>query len=116
MGLNHVAHRQEAKDPDTSCLNPSLKESLGKWEQDIKLSNLPEEKFMKPLQITGKQYKMVDPCFEEKMQELTTDFSNICISPRSQAAPWHPFMWFRSLNSKLTKHLYFSTAFNQVNV
>ena len=30
---------------------------------------------------------MVDPCFEERMQELNRKFGNICISPRPQAAP-----------------------------
>ena len=33
---------------------------------------------------------MVNPCFEEKMQELNRKFSNIHVylSPGSQAAPW----------------------------
>ena len=30
---------------------------------------------------------MVDPCFEERMQELIRKFENICISPTPQAAP-----------------------------
>ena len=39
-------------------------------------------KFPKAHQATGKYYKMVDPCFEESMQELNRKLGNICLSPR----------------------------------
>ena len=74
MGLN-----ARPKGPSTFLpANPALKEELRKWEQDFQNLNLTEEKFPKAPQATGKYYKMVDPCFEERMQELNR---NICISP-----------------------------------
>ena len=39
-------------------------------------------KFPKAHQATGEYYKMVDPCFEERMQELNRKLGNICLSPR----------------------------------
>ena len=32
-------------------------------------------------------YKVGKPCFEDKMQEVNTDFSKICISPKPSGAP-----------------------------
>ena len=90
MGLNEEQEKQEArvKGPSTFLpANPALKEELTKWEQDFQNLNLTEGKFPKAPQATGKYYKMVDPCFEERMQELNRKFGNICISPRPQAAP-----------------------------
>ena len=58
-----------------------------KWEQDFQNLSLTEGKLPKAPQATGKYYKMVDPCFEERMHELNRKFGNICISPRPQAAP-----------------------------
>ena len=90
MGLNEEQEKQEArpKGPFTFLpANPALKEELTKWEEDFQNLNLTEEKFPKAPQATGKYYKMVEPCFEERMQELNRKFRNICISPRPQAAP-----------------------------
>ena len=90
MGLNEEQEKQEARPKGPSTFlpaNPALKEELTKWEQDFQNLNLTEGKFPKAPQATGKFYKMVDPCFEEKMQELNRKFGNICISPRPQAAP-----------------------------
>ena len=90
MGLNQEQEKQEARPKGPSTFlpaNPALKEELTKWEQDFQNLNLTEGKFPKTPQATGKYYKMVDPCFEERMQELNTKFANICISPRPQSAP-----------------------------
>ena len=90
MGLNEEQEKQEARSKGPPTLlpaNPALKEELTKWEQDFQNLNLTEGKFPKAPQATGKYYKMVDPCFEERMQELNRKFGNICISPRPQAAP-----------------------------
>ena len=54
----------------------SLKEVLELCEQDFKVANLPEGKFIKPPSATGKWYKMADPCFEEKIQNLNGYFAN----------------------------------------
>ena len=49
--------------------------------------NLPEGKYVKPPASTAKCYKVVQPCFEDKLQELNTDFAKICISPKPSGAP-----------------------------
>ena len=90
MGLNEEQEKQEARPKGPSTFlpaNPALKEELTKWEQDFQNLNLTEGKFPKAPQATGKYYKMADPCFEERMQELNRKFGNICNSPRPQAAP-----------------------------
>ena len=90
MGLNEEQQQQEARPKGSSTFlpaNPALKEELTKWEQDFQNLNLVEVKFPKAPQATGRYYKMVDPCFEEKMQELNRKFVKYCISPRPQAAP-----------------------------
>ena len=86
MGLNEEQQQQEARPKGPSTFlpaNPTLKEELTKDFQNL---NLIEGKFHKAPQATGRWYKMVDPCFEERMQELNRKFGNICISPRPQAA------------------------------
>ena len=90
VGLNEEQEKQEARPKGPSTFlpsNPALKEELTKWEQDFQNLNLIKGKFPKAPQATGKYYKMVDPCFEERMQELNRKFGNICISPRPQVAP-----------------------------
>ena len=68
-------------------LNPILKDAFEKFEQDFLASNLPEGKYIKPLASTAKYYKVGQPCFEDKLQELNTDFAKICISPKLSGAP-----------------------------
>ena len=60
---------------------------LRKFEQDFLASNLPEGKYIKPPASTAKYYKVGQPCFENKLQELNTDFAkNLYLSK----APWAP--------------------------
>ena len=40
-----------------------------------------------PPPSTAKWYKVGQPCYEDKIQELNTDFSKICISPKPFGAP-----------------------------
>ena len=47
-------------------------------------SYLPEGRYIKPPASTAKYYKVGQPCFEDKLQELT---SKICISPKPSGAP-----------------------------
>ena len=68
-------------------LNPILKDAFEKFEQDFLASNLPEGKYIKPPASTAKYYKVGQPCFEDKLQELNTDFAKICISPKPSGAP-----------------------------
>ena len=44
-------------------------------------------KYIKPPPSTAKWYKVGQPCYEDKIQELNTDFSKICISPKPSVAP-----------------------------
>ena len=68
-------------------LNPILKDAFEKFEQDFLASNLPEGKYIKPPASTSKHYKVGQPCFEDKLQELNTDFAKTCISPKPSGAP-----------------------------
>ena len=89
MGLNEEQKQQEARPKGLSTFfpaNPALKEELTKWEQDFQNLNLIEDKFPKAPQATLRWCKMMDPCFEERIQELHRKFGNICISLRPQAA------------------------------
>ena len=44
-------------------------------------------KYVKLPASTAKYYKVRQPCFEDKLQELNTDFAKICISPKASGAP-----------------------------
>ena len=67
-------------------LNPILKDALEKFEQDFLASNLPEDRYIKPPASTAKYYKVGQPCFEDKLQELNTDFAKICIPSKPSGA------------------------------
>ena len=56
-------------------LSPYLKNAFEKFEQDFLASNLSEDKYIKPPASTAKYYKTGQPCFEDKLQELKTDFA-----------------------------------------
>ena len=68
-------------------LNSVIKDAFNKFDQDFQAANLPEGKYIKPPPSTAKWYKVGQPCFEDKMQELNTDFAKICISPKPPGAP-----------------------------
>ena len=55
-------------------LNPILKDAFEKFEQDFLASNLPDVRYIKPPASTAKYYKVGQPCFEDKLQELNTVF------------------------------------------
>ena len=64
-----------------------IKYAFDKFEHDFQAANLPEGKYIKPPLSTTKWYKVGQPCYEEKMQELNTDFAKICITPEPPGAP-----------------------------
>ena len=68
-------------------LNPILKDTFEKFEQDFLASNFSEGKYIKSPASTAKYYMVGQPCFEDKLQELNTDFAKICISPKPSGAP-----------------------------
>ena len=84
-------------------LSSHIKDAFDKFEQDFLASNLPEGKYIKPPPSTGKWYKVGQPCFEDKMKELNTDFSKICKSPNPSGAPMSkvPLAQAESLYHKL---------------
>ena len=71
------------------CYHSALlsKTLLNKFEHDFKAAYLPEGKYIKPHPSTTKWYKVGQPCYEEKIQELNTDFAKICITPKPPGAP-----------------------------
>ena len=60
---------------------------LSKFDQDFQAANLPEAKYINAPPSSAKWYKVGQPCYEDKIQELNTDFANICISPKPSGAP-----------------------------
>ena len=90
LGLDDVKDQQELRPKGPSAmlpLNPYLKEPFDKFEQDFQASDLTEGKYIKPPPSTAKWYKVGQPCFEDKIQELKTDFAKICISSKPSGAP-----------------------------
>ena len=68
-------------------LNAFIKDTFDKFDQDFQAENLPEGKYIKAPLSTAKWYKVGQPCYEDKFQELNTDFSKICVSPKPSGAP-----------------------------
>ena len=68
-------------------LNSVIKDACDKFDQDSQAANLPEGKYIKAPPSTAKWYKVGQPCYEDKIQELNTDFAKICISPKPCGAP-----------------------------
>ena len=85
LGLDDQKGQQELRPRGPSAMLPlssHIKDAFDKFEQDFLACNLPEGKYIKPPTSTAKWYKLGQPCFEDKMQELNTDFPKICISPK----------------------------------
>ena len=90
MGLDDEKGRQELRPRGPSSMLPLssvIKDVFDKFEHDFQAANLPEGKYIKPLPSTTKWYKVGQPCYEEKMQELNTDFAKTCITPEPPGAP-----------------------------
>ena len=88
MGLDDEKGRQELRPRGPSSLLPSvIKDVFDKFEHDFQAANLPEGKYIKPPPSTAKWYKVGQPYYENKIQELNTDFAKICITPKPSGAP-----------------------------
>ena len=68
-------------------LSSVIKDAFDKFEHDFQAANLPEGKYIKPPPFTAKWYKVGQPRYEEKIQELNTDFAKISITPKPPGAP-----------------------------
>ena len=55
-------------------LSSVIKDAFDKFEHDFQAANLPEGKYIKPPPSTAKWYKVGQPCYEDKIQELNADF------------------------------------------
>ena len=104
MGLDDEKGRQlRPRDPSSMLpLSSVIKDAFDKFEHDLQATNLPEGKYIKPPPSTAKWYKVGQPCYEEKMQELNTDFAKICITPKPPGAPMGKVP-LRNWNTKLGK-------------
>ena len=94
MGLDDEKGRQELRPRGPSSmvpLNSIIKDAFDKFDQDFQAANLPEGEYIKAPPSTAKWYKVGQPCYEDKIQELNTDFAKICISPKPPGAPMGEF-------------------------
>ena len=90
MGLDDKKGPQELRPRGPSSMLPLssvIKDAFDKFEHDFQAANLPEGKYIKPPPSTAKWYKVGQPCYEEKIQELNTDFAKICITPKPPGTP-----------------------------
>ena len=90
MGLNDEKGRQEFRPRGPSSMLPLyliIKDAFDKFDHDFQAANLPEGKYIEAPPSTAKWYKVGQPCYEDKMQELYTNFAKICITPKPSGAP-----------------------------
>ena len=89
LGLDDEKGRQELRPRGPSSILPLssvIKDAFDKFQHDFKVANLSEGKYVKPPPSTSKWYKVGQPTFQDKIQELNTDFAKICITPRPPGA------------------------------
>ena len=104
LGLDDEKGQQELRPRGPSAmlpLNLILKDAFEKFEQDFLASNLPEGRYIKPPASTAKYYKVGQPCFEDKLQELNTDFEKSVFLPNPLGPPWPRFPYKFSRNSNI---------------
>ena len=80
LGLDDKQGQQELRPRGPSSMLPlssHIKDPFDKFEHDFLASNLPEGKYIKPPPSTAKSYKVGQLCYEDRIQELNTDFSKI---------------------------------------
>ena len=100
LGLDDVKGQQELRSRDPSAillLSPYLKDAFDKSEQDFQASNLPEGKYIKPPASTAKWYKVGQPCFEDKIQELNAKSVSL-LSPLGPLWVRFPYQFLKNLN------------------
>ena len=102
MGLDDEKGRQELRPRGPSSmlpLNSIIKDAFDKFDQDFQAANLPEGKYIKAPPCTAKWYKVGQPCSEDKIQELNTDFAKICISRKPPPGLLWPRFLFQFLKN-----------------
>ena len=84
LGLDDEKGRQELRPRGPSSILPLssvIKDAFDKFQHDFKAANLSDNL------STSKWYKVGQATFQDKIQELNTDFAKICITPRPPGAP-----------------------------
>ena len=105
MGLDDEKGHQELRPRGPSSMLPLssvIKDAFDKFEHDFQAANLPEGKYIKPPPSSTKWYKVGQPCYEEKIQELNTDFALLLDSLGLLWARF-PYQFLRNWNTKLGK-------------
>ena len=90
MGLDNEKGRQGLIPRGPSSILPLssvIKDAFDKFQHDFKAANLLEGKYIKLPPSTSKWYRVGQPCYQDKYQELNTDFAKICITPKPSGAP-----------------------------
>ena len=103
MGLDDEKGRQELRPRGPSSMLPLssvIKDAFDKLERDFQAANLPEGKYIKPPPSTTKWYKVGQPCYEEKIQELK---SVLLLNPLGLLWARFPYQFLRNWNTKLGK-------------
>ena len=92
-----------------------IKDAFKKFEQDFWTANLPDGKYIKTPASTTKWYKVGQPCFEDKLQELYSDFAKTCISPKPSGTPLGkvPLQVVKEFDHQARQNLNFSTTFTR---
>ena len=107
MGLYDEKGRQEIgpRGPSSMLpLNSIIKDAFDKFDYDFQAANLPEGKYIKA-PSTSKWYKVGQPCYEDKIQELNTDLlrSVLLLSPLGPLWARFPYQLLRNWNTKRGK-------------
>ena len=108
MGLDDEKGSQELRPRGHSSrlpLSSIIKDAFAKFDHGFQAANLPEGKYIKPPPSTTKWYRVGQPCYQEKFQELNTDFAKICITPKPLGLLWarFPYQFLKNWNTKLGK-------------
>ena len=88
MGLDDEKGRQELRPRGPSSMLPHNSIIKDAFDKNLtKIFKQQEGKYIKAPPSTAKWYKVGQPCYEDKIQELNTDFAKICITPKPSGAP-----------------------------
>ena len=108
MGLDDEKGRQELRPRGRSSMLPLssvIKDAFDKFEHDFQAANLLEGKYIKPPPSTTKWYKVGQPCYEEKIQELIQILQRSVLLQNPLGLLWarFPYQFLRNWNTKLGK-------------
>ena len=82
LGVDDEKGRQELRPRGPSSILPLssvIKDAFDKFQHDFKAASLSKGKYIKPPPSTSKWYRVGQPCFQDKIQELNTNFAKICL-------------------------------------